>query len=143
MTGVQISELAFKAGCRPEFCLLGAAILLGVLHLAWAAYAARMTQGLKWGAGARDTDRPLGKVAGRLDRAYKNYMETFPFFAAAVLLATVTGKLGELSLWGSLLYVVARIVYVPLYALGVPTVRSLVWFVSLVGLLMVLAAPFV
>ncbi|NEX91360.1 hypothetical protein G3573_01110 [Caulobacter sp. 17J65-9] len=133
----------FQAGCRPEFCLLGAAILLGLLHMLWAAYAARTTQGLKWAAGARDVDRPMGKVAGRLDRAYKNYMETFPFFAAAVLLATVAGKLGELSLWGSLLYVAARIVYVPLYALGVPTVRSLVWFVSLVGLLMVLAASFV
>lgn len=126
-----------------ERSLLAVAVALGVLHLACAAYAARATQGLKWGAGPRDEPRPMGKVAGRLDRAFKNYMETFPFFAAALLLAMNMGKLGELTLWGSLLYVAARIAYVPLYALGVPTVRSLVWFVSFVGLLMVLAAPFV
>lgn len=126
-----------------ERSLLAAAVALGLVQLVLAGYAARMTQGLKWGAGPRDEPRPVGKVAGRLDRAFKNYMETFPFFAAALLLAMNMGKLGELTYWGSHIYVAARVVYVPLYASGVPTVRSLVWFVSFVGLLMVLAAPFV
>ena len=39
-------------------------------------------------AGPRDAPvKPLGPLAGRLDRAFKNLMETFPLFAAAVLLA--------------------------------------------------------
>ena len=37
----------------------------------------------------------------------------------------------------------ARVVYVPLYAFGVPYVRSLVWTVSFAGLVMILAALFV
>ena len=38
------------------------------------------------------------------------------------------------------LYLGARIVYVPLYACGVPYLRSLAWVVSVGGLLLVLAA---
>jgi uncharacterized MAPEG superfamily protein len=38
------------------------------------------------------------------------------------------------------MYLLARIVYVPLYAFGVPVVRTLVWMVGTVGLVMVLVA---
>ena len=57
-----------------------------------------------------------------------------------MLAAHAADRLGELTLWGSWLYLVGRIVYVPLYAAGVPVVRTLVWTVSVVGLAMVLAA---
>ncbi len=36
------------------------------------------------------------------------------------------------------LYFWARVAYVPLYAFGVPVVRTLVWLVSFAGLLMLL-----
>jgi uncharacterized MAPEG superfamily protein len=55
----------------------------------------------------------------------------------------VAGQNGFLTLWGAALYFWARVVYVPLYALGVPYVRSLVWTVSFAGLVMILAALFV
>jgi uncharacterized MAPEG superfamily protein len=45
------------------------------------------------------------------------------------------------DLWtsvGAMLWLVARIVYLPLYALGVPVVRTLVFFVSIVGIAMIL-----
>ncbi|MFW8695871.1 MAPEG family protein, partial [Mesorhizobium japonicum] len=60
-----------------------------------------------------------------------------------VLIAHVAGAHGVLTAWGTALYFWARVVYVPLYALGVPYVRSLVWLVSLAGLVMVIAALFV
>ncbi|OYX75630.1 MAG: hypothetical protein B7Y85_11860 [Brevundimonas sp. 32-68-21] len=47
-----------------------------------------------------------------------------------------------LTVWGSALYFWARVVYVPLYALGIPYIRSLVWLVSLAGLVMVLTFLF-
>ena len=50
------------------------------------------------------------------------------------------GSEGDLTLWGCWMYLIARIVYIPLYAAGIPYVRSLVWLVSLAGLVMVLAA---
>ena len=47
-----------------------------------------------------------------------------------------------LTVWGAALYFWGRVVYVPLYAFGVPYIRSLVWLVSLAGLVMVLASLF-
>ena len=49
-----------------------------------------------------------------MDRAYRNFLETFPIFAAVLLAVAVQGKSGNLSHWGALLYVIARIVYIPL-----------------------------
>jgi len=78
-----------------------------------------------------------GRPAGR---ASANFRETFPLFAAAVLVVYLAGRIGSLSAHGALVYVVARAVYLPLYAFGVPVVRSLVWVVSMIGLGMVLVA---
>lgn len=127
----------------PELQLLAAAVVVGLVQLLWTAAAAnRQRADLSWGLGPRDEARPLIGVAGRLERAFSNFLETFPFFAAAVITAYLAAKLGPLTLWGSALYVAARALYVPLYASGIPTVRTLVWLVSLVGVLMVTAAIF-
>ena len=126
-----------------ELQLLGAAIVVGLVQLLWAAFAARAHQkDLKWAAGPRDEPMPLDGVAGRLDRAFKNFMETFPFFVAAVLTVYLAGKLGTLTLWGSALYVAGRALYVPVYAAGIPRLRTLIWLVSLVGIGMIVAAIF-
>ena len=77
-------------------------------------------------------------------RAQANLFETLPIFAAAVIMAHVAGKDGgPLTLWGTHLYLFGRVLYLPLYAFGVAYVRSLVWGVSFVGLVMVIAALFV
>ena len=127
----------------PELQLLGLAVIIGVVQLMWAAAAAQAQRGdLKWNMGPRDEPMPIHGVAARLDRAFRNFMETFPLLAAAVLAAYLAGKLGTLTLWGAGLYVGARALYAPLYASGVSVIRSLVWGVSLVGVLMVAAAIF-
>ena len=126
-----------------ELQLLAAAVVVGLVQLLWAAFAARAHQkDMKWAAGPRDEPMLLGGVSGRLDRAFRNYMETFPFFAAAVITAYLAGKLGDLTLWGSALYVAARAIYVPIYAVGIPGLRTLVWLVSLIGIGMIVAAIF-
>ncbi len=121
-----------------ELHLLIVAIVLGLVHLFWAAAAARKQQGLKWAGGSRDEPRPVTGVAGRLERAFRNYRETFPFFAAAVLIAYLTGKTGGLCLWGSVFYVAGRTAYLPLYASGIRLWRSLAWIVSIIGLVLIL-----
>lgn len=128
-------------GGRPELGLLAVAILIGIINLAWAAIAARRQQNLKWARGPRDEAMPISGRAARLDRAFRNFMETFPFFAAAVLLGAGTTTLRDVSVWGAHLYVWARLLYVPLYAYGSPF-RTPVWFVSLIGLLMVVYCLF-
>lgn len=127
-----------------ELMILAGAVLLGVIQLFAAAASARTQQNLAWAAGARDEPMPpLTGVPGRLDRAFRNFMETFPFFAALVLVTYLGGRLGTLTHWGGVLYLGARAVYLPLYALGIPGIRTLVWFVSIVGLGMTGAAIFV
>ncbi len=129
----------------PEFIALAAVLVLAIVQIFWAASARTAERGLKWNAGARDeVVAPPGKLAGRLDRAQANLFETLPIFAAAVIMAHVAGKDGgPLTLWGTHLYLFGRLIYLPLYALGLPFIRSLVWLVALAGLLMVLAALFV
>ena len=58
----------------------------------------------------------------------------------AVLVAYLGGKLGTLTTWGAAIYLVGRVLYLPLYALGVKWLRTLAWTASLVGIVMVLLA---
>jgi uncharacterized MAPEG superfamily protein len=69
-------------------------------------------------------------------------METFPLFAAVVLAAHVSGVHNALTVWGAQLYLIARVAYVLLYAAGVPLVRSLVWNVATVSILLFVIALF-
>ena len=123
-----------------ELQMLGWAVVLGLVHLFWAAAAAQPQRGLKWNVGPRDTPVVLSGMAGRLERAFANFRETFPFFAAAVLVAYLGGRLGMLSAHGAVLYVGARAIYILLYAFGVPVARSLVWLASVIGIGLILAA---
>ena len=89
--------------------------------------------------GPRDDNRQSGNVmAGRLKRALENLLETYPAFVALALALAVTGHTGGIAATGAWVWLIARVVYVPLYAFGVPAVRTLAWVVSVVGLLMML-----
>jgi len=124
-----------------ELQMLIAAIVLGFVHLIAASHAASLQRSYRWTAGARDeTLPPLTGVAGRLARASANFAETFPYFAALVLAVEVTGQRDAYSYWGVVLYVGARIAYLPLYAFGVFLVRSLVWNVATAGIVLLLVA---
>lgn len=93
--------------------------------------------------GPRDDGRQSGNVmAGRLKRALENLLETYPAFVALALALALTGKTGGFAATGAWLWLAARVVYVPLYAFGVPAVRTLVWCVSIVGILMMLVRLF-
>ena len=125
-----------------ELQILACAIVWGLIQIALAAAMSVSQRGFDWAAGPRDTTVPLTGIAGRVNRASANFLETFPFFAAAVLAVAVTQRGNATSAMGAQLYLWARIAYVPVYALGIRHVRTLVWAVSLVGILMVLKPLF-
>lgn len=128
----------------PEYLLLAFTLVLALVHILAAACARTAELGLKWNAGPRDGEAPApGPLAGRLIRAQANLFETLPLFAIAVVMAATMDRLGALSAWGAHLYFFGRVAYLPLYAFGVPYVRSLAWLVSVAGLVMVVAALFV
>ncbi len=126
-----------------ELTLLGATLILAIVQILLAAVARTRQYGRSWNMGARDEAMPpLDPVPGRLLRAQDNLMETLPLFAAAVLAAAVAGRLGFKTSLGAHLYFFARLVYLPLYWAGLPVVRTLVWTVSLAGLVSVIAGLF-
>ena len=128
----------------PEFIMLAFTLILALVQIGAAGAARTVELGGKWNAGPRDEAvPPPGKLAGRLIRAQANLFETLPIFAAAVIMAHIAGKDGAPTALGAHLYFFGRLIYLPLYAFGVAYVRTLVWGVSFVGLLMVLAALFV
>jgi uncharacterized MAPEG superfamily protein len=124
-----------------EMQILFCAIVLGIVQLLVAVLASVAARGLPWAAGPRDEPgAPLGKFGGRLDRAYGNFLETFPFFAAAVLLAHALDKNTANSALGAQIYIWARLLYIPAYVFAIPFLRTLIWVASLVGILMVMSA---
>jgi len=126
-----------------ELQMLSWAIVLGIVQLMLAATLSTQQRGLGWNASARDGEpKPLTGVAARIDRALKNFLETFAFFAVAVLAVVATQHTSAHTALGAQLYFWGRVVYVPLYAAGTPYVRTLAWAVSMAGLLMVLLALF-
>lgn len=124
-----------------ELTMLTLSVVLGVVQIVAVSHAASLQRGYRWTAGPRDGEAPpLRGVAGRLERALRNFSETFPLFAAVVLAAQVSGTHDALTGLGAQLYFWARVAYVPLYAAGVPVVRSLVWNVATIGILLFVAA---
>ena len=126
-----------------ELQLIGYTVILGLVQMLLGSIAARTQQGYEWGMGSRDQPRPISGVAGRLQRAFTNFYETFPLFAAAMLAAVFLGKTGDLTYWGGLVYLIGRALYVPLYASGVFLIRTIVWVIATLGIFAVVAAIFV
>ena len=126
-----------------ELKMLLWSVLLGLVQIAVAATLSTGQRGLGWNAGARDeVVAPLTGVAGRLDRALHNLLETFPFFAAAVLMISLLHRETAQTALGAQLYFWGRVLYVPVYAAGISYLRTLIWAVSVAGLVMVLLPLF-
>jgi uncharacterized MAPEG superfamily protein len=127
----------------PELSMLALSVVLGFVHIIASAIATTSQYGSKWNLSARDAPMPpLQVIAGRLQRAQHNFLETFPLFAVAVLIADATNRHGWMAVWGSQIYFYARALYLPIYAAGIPVVRTLVWTVASLGIAMVSVAAF-
>src|SRR5262245_44532119 len=89
----------------PEMTMLWLSTALGFVYLVASAVASVAGRGMPWALGPRDGDWPaVGKVAARLDRAWKNFLETFPLFAAAILVEATAGHGSGLAAIGAALY---------------------------------------
>lgn len=126
-----------------EILVLALGVLLLFVHISLQAILATRELGVKWNASPRDEGVKLkGLVPGRAERALKNYLETFPALVGLALALALLDKTGGLGAAGAWVWLAARIGYVPLYLLGIPYIRSLVWTVSAVGLFLMFVALF-
>jgi uncharacterized MAPEG superfamily protein len=124
-----------------ELKMLAWSVALGLVHVLLGAALTTQQRGLKWNVGARDAVLPpVTGAAARVDRALRNFLETFPFFAAAVLSVVVLERGDASTALGAQCYFWARVAYLPVYAAGIPYLRTVIWAVSLWGLLQVLWA---
>jgi uncharacterized MAPEG superfamily protein len=122
-----------------ELVVLAWGCVLALVHVFAAVRVKTRQYGTRWNMGARDEALPPPEpLVGRLARAQANYFETFPVAAAAILIVYAAGLHDRWTAIGSLVWLAARIVYLPVYALGIPNVRTLIFLISIVGILMVL-----
>ena len=121
-----------------ELTMLVWTLVLAFVQILLFDFARTAQYGLKWNTGPRDeTMPPLSPLAGRLQRAQYNLFETLPLFIGGVLIAHLVGRENYITALGTQIYFWGRVVYLPLYAIGIRQIRSLVWTVSAVGLGMI------
>ena len=132
-----------KAAMLTEIQVLGLSVVLLIVQILLQAQTAIPELGLDYAAGPRDEPRPVkSTTAGRARRALANLLETYPGFIALVLALAVSGKAGGLGATGAWIWLAARVIYVPLYLSGISMVRTVVWGVSLIGLILMLIRLF-
>ena len=126
-------------GAPIEIQVLAVSVALVLLQIGLQSLTMTAEMGVGYNVSARDGGARLhGVYAPRLERALKNLLETYTVFVALALALAVTGKSGGAGTTGALVWIVARGVYLPLYAFGVPVLRTLVWIASIAGLVMML-----
>jgi uncharacterized MAPEG superfamily protein len=122
---------------KPELMWLLWAVALTVVQMLICVTGATLQVGLPMLASNRDSMPVLTGWARRAERAHHNMLESLVLFAALVLIAVATNKTNSATLLGAQLFVWARLVYALVFLAGVPWLRTLVWFASMAGLVII------
>jgi len=96
--------------------------------------------GMKIAFGNRHEPPSTTAWVDRADRAAKNMLENLPLFIGLVAVAHLGGRHGQRVELGAHVFFWARIAYWPIYLAGIPVVRTVVWYVSIVGLGIIFSA---
>jgi len=94
--------------------------------------------GLAWSAGNRETEFPVPDWTKRAVKAHLNLIENLAPFAIFVLVAYVSGKTNTVSALGSTIFFWGRVIHLFAYIAGISYLRTIAWFGSWVGGIMVL-----
>lgn len=122
-----------------ELKILAYSAVLLVIYILAATQLKTAQYGVWWNMGPRDEAVPApSPVAGRLARAQANFLETYPIAIIALLGVVIANRTSASTALGGWIWLGARIVYLPLYAAGIPVVRTVVWGISIAGLVMVI-----
>lgn len=116
---------------------LGAVLLL--IHIFAATHFKTSQYGLKWNMGARDESvPPVAPLTGRLMRAQANFEETLPIAIIALLGVVIANRTNGSTALGGWIWLGGRAAYLPIYAAGLPVIRTIAFGISLAGLVMVI-----
>jgi len=117
-----------------ELWLLFWSLPLYGLYLGAQSATYRLQHGVAYASSARDEARPDGPLLGRAERALRNFQEAWLVYVILILIGNFAHPGDPWIFWGAIVYLVARVAYLPLYLSGVPMVRSLAWSVAILGL---------
>jgi uncharacterized MAPEG superfamily protein len=123
----------------PDLSLLVWTVVLTFVQVVIAAAGANAEVGLPALAGNREGLPPIGGWAGRAQRAHRNMLENLPLFIALVLVAHIANRANGTSVLGEQLFFWARLVYAIVYIIGIPWVRTLLWGISVIGMILIFA----
>lgn len=129
----------------PELTALVLCGLLQMVQFILFAVPANLELGTRYTAGPRDRapEHPLSTRTARLQRAMNNHFEGLILFTLAVLVITVSNQSTAVTQTAAWLFLAARVLYVPAYALGLRPWRSVIWAVGwFATLTMMVAALF-
>jgi len=118
----------------PDLKYLLFSVILAFVQVLIAAALANNAVGLPTLAGNREGLGELPGMAGRAKRAHLNMIENLVLFAALVLIAAVGGKANAMTAAGAMIFFWARVGYAVVYLIGIPWLRTVLWFVSVIGM---------
>lgn len=116
------------------FLIWSAALAFAYVLVQSTAY--RLDYGLLHAGSQRDNERAPNKWAARGNRMLRNFLETYGIFIALAVATELAGRSDGLTQWGTQIWFWSRWVYIPAYFIDVPFVRSGVWTVSMLGLIL-------
>lgn len=124
----------------PELTVLTLAALLQFVQFTLYAIPANRELGTGYTMSARDTDPSKGMSdrTARLGRAFDNHFQNLALFTIAVLVIELSDQNSALTATCAWLYLIARILYIPSYALGLRPWRSIIWFTGFAATAMML-----
>jgi uncharacterized MAPEG superfamily protein len=121
----------------PDLKYLLLSTILCFVQMLVAATGANQQVGLPALAGNREGLSEYTGWAGRARRAHLNMIENLVLFAALVLIAAVSQKANATTAMGAMIFFWGRLAYAVIYLIGIPWLRTLAWFVSVIGMAMI------
>ena len=71
-----------------ELTMLAWAVVLGLVHVIATGQFTTIQHGLAYGMSPRDEKKEVTGIGGRVQRAFANYMQTFPFIVMILIALT-------------------------------------------------------
>ena len=124
---------------KPELTLLVWSVVLTFIQMFISAHGAFAQVGFMRLVGNRENMPEMAGWRGRARRAHLNMLENLVLFASLVLVAVVAGKTNDATLLGAQIFFWARLAYAFIYVAGILWLRTLAWFVSVIGMIMIFA----
>jgi uncharacterized MAPEG superfamily protein len=129
----------------PELTALALAGLLQAAQFTLFAVPANRELGVGYTSGPRDRppSRQISTLTGRLQRAMNNHFEGLILFTLAVTVVTLGDQSTAVTQTAAWIYLGARVLYIPAYALGWRPWRSAIWSVGFLATLTMIVAALI